>query len=72
VAQGVRLLPLGPLVHIHRLTSAPGRGLTTVRPDGHIGLRGQIAEAGQLLAWLARAGLRLPAPDTVSAGRWTG
>jgi 2-polyprenyl-6-methoxyphenol hydroxylase-like FAD-dependent oxidoreductase len=26
----------GPMVHIHRLTSTPGRGLMVVRPDGRI------------------------------------
>jgi 2-polyprenyl-6-methoxyphenol hydroxylase-like FAD-dependent oxidoreductase len=45
-------LPLGPLVHLHRITSNPGRGLLTVRPDGHIGLRCQIAGPDQLTAWL--------------------
>ena len=30
--------PLGPLVHVHRLTDAPGRGLMAVRPDGYVGL----------------------------------
>ena len=45
-------LPLGPLVHIHRITSSPGRGLLTVRPDGHVGLRCQIADPEQLAAWL--------------------
>jgi hypothetical protein len=43
----------GPMVHLHRLTSAPGRGLTAVRPDGHVGFRCQIANANQLTAWLA-------------------
>ena len=42
----------GPLVHVHRITSNPGRGLITVRPDGHIGLRCQSADASQLGAWL--------------------
>jgi hypothetical protein len=46
----------GPLVSVHRLTSAPGRGLLAVRPDGHIGLRCQIADVNQLSTWLARAG----------------
>ena len=46
--------PLGALVTVHRLTSVPGRGLTAVRPDGYIGLRCPRAEAGLLLAWLAR------------------
>ena len=44
----------GPMVHVHRLTSAPGRGLTVVRPDGHIGFRCQTADADQLTAWLVR------------------
>ena len=47
--------PLGALVTVHRLTSVPGRGVTAVRPDGYVGLRCGRAEAGQLLAWLARA-----------------
>jgi 2-polyprenyl-6-methoxyphenol hydroxylase-like FAD-dependent oxidoreductase len=46
-------LAAGPMVHVHRLTSAPGRGLIAVRPDGHIGFRGQTADANQLAAWLA-------------------
>jgi 2-polyprenyl-6-methoxyphenol hydroxylase-like FAD-dependent oxidoreductase len=46
-------LAAGPMVSIHRLTSAPGRGLLAVRPDGHIGFRCQIADANQLMAWLA-------------------
>ena len=44
----------GPLVTIHRLASAPGRGLTAVRPDGYIGFRGRTAEVRPLAAWLAR------------------
>ncbi|MFP5311366.1 MAG: FAD-dependent monooxygenase, partial [Actinomycetes bacterium] len=28
-----------PLVHIHHLTSHPGRGLVAVRPDGYVGFR---------------------------------
>jgi 2-polyprenyl-6-methoxyphenol hydroxylase-like FAD-dependent oxidoreductase len=59
--------PLGPLVHVHRLTSVPGRGLTTVRPDGYIGLRCQIAEANQLSAWLARVGAGRPDADSAVA-----
>ena len=46
-------LPLGPFVHVHRLTSNPGRGLIAVRPDGYIGFRSQTAEANQLAAWLS-------------------
>ena len=45
----------GP-VHVHRLASAPGHGLTAVRPDGYIGFRSQAAGAGQLAAWLALIG----------------
>jgi len=55
--------PLGTLrpnrfVTIHRLTSSPGCGLVAVRPDGHIGFRGQTTDPGQLATWLAwiRAG----------------
>jgi 2-polyprenyl-6-methoxyphenol hydroxylase-like FAD-dependent oxidoreductase len=51
-ADPLNTLPPGPLVHIHRITSNPGRGLLTVRPDGHIGLRCQIAEPSQLADWL--------------------
>ena len=52
--------PSGPLVHLHRITSNPGHGLLTVRPDGHVGLRCQIAEPGQLTAWLNL--IRAPVP----------
>jgi 2-polyprenyl-6-methoxyphenol hydroxylase-like FAD-dependent oxidoreductase len=45
-------LALGPLIHRHRITNSPGRGLVAVRPDGYIGLRCTIAEPGQLDAWL--------------------
>jgi 2-polyprenyl-6-methoxyphenol hydroxylase-like FAD-dependent oxidoreductase len=48
----------GRFVTVHRLTSVPGRGITVVRPDGHIGFRGRVAEAGQLAAWLALVGVR--------------
>jgi 2-polyprenyl-6-methoxyphenol hydroxylase-like FAD-dependent oxidoreductase len=48
--------PASPLVHVHRLTSAPGRGLLTVRPDGYVGLRCPAADASQLCAWLTLAG----------------
>jgi len=49
-------LPLGLPIHVHRLTSVPGRGLVAVRSDGYIGFRSQIAETSQLSAWLARIG----------------
>jgi hypothetical protein len=53
-ADRLETLPLGRFVTVHRLTSAPGRGLIAVRPDGCIGFRCQIAETRQLAAWLAR------------------
>jgi 2-polyprenyl-6-methoxyphenol hydroxylase-like FAD-dependent oxidoreductase len=59
-------LPLGPLVHLHRITSNPGRGLLTVRPDGHIGLRCRTAEAGQLTAWLNLIRAPIPARDPMA------
>ena len=37
-------LPLGPLIRLHHITSNPGHGLLTVRPDGYVGLRCRIAE----------------------------
>jgi 2-polyprenyl-6-methoxyphenol hydroxylase-like FAD-dependent oxidoreductase len=46
----------GRFVSVHRLASAPGHGVTVVRPDGYIGFRSATAEAGQIAAWLARAG----------------
>jgi len=50
------ILPPGLPIHVHRLTSVPGRGLVAVRPDGYIGFRSQIAETSQLSTWLARIG----------------
>jgi len=52
VDQFENLVP-GRFVAVHRLTSVPGHGVTVVRPDGYIGFRSRIAEAGQLAAWLA-------------------
>jgi len=49
-------LALGRFVHVYRLTSAPGRGLVAVRPDGHVGFRGGTAHVRQLEAWLTRIG----------------
>jgi 2-polyprenyl-6-methoxyphenol hydroxylase-like FAD-dependent oxidoreductase len=51
-------LAAGRFVTVHRLISVPGRGITMVRPDGHIGFRSQVAEAGQLAAWLLLVGAR--------------
>ena len=52
-ADPIEDLALGRFVTVHRLTSAPGRGVTAVRPDGYIGFRGGTAEVRQLAAWLA-------------------
>lgn len=49
--------PASPFVHVHRLTSDPGRGLLAIRPDGHVGLRCQDADTGKLDAWLGLAGV---------------
>jgi len=49
-------LALGRLVHVHRLTSEPGRGLVTVRPDGYVGFRSGAAGVRELAAWLTRIG----------------
>jgi len=56
-ADGLEGLAPGRLVHVHRLTSVPGRGLIAVRPDGYVGFRGGTAEAGQLASWLTRIGV---------------
>jgi len=53
-------LPADPLISVHRLTSVPGRGLTAVRPDGHIGFRGEVADDCQLAGWF----------NLLSPGRW--
>jgi len=55
-ADRLDILPLGPVINVHRLTSIAGRGLTAVRPDGYIGFRCQTADANQLNAWLAGIG----------------
>ena len=52
-------LATGPTVHVHRLTSAPGRGLIAVRPDGYVGFRCQTADTNQLTAWLAHVNVPL-------------
>lgn len=49
-------MALGRFVHVHRLTSVPGRGLIAVRPDGYVGFRTGTAEVPQLAAWLIRIG----------------
>lgn len=62
-ARLARPLPAGLPVHVHRLASVPGQGLTSVRPDGYIGLRCQVADADRLDAWLRLAGVRPAAGD---------
>jgi 2-polyprenyl-6-methoxyphenol hydroxylase-like FAD-dependent oxidoreductase len=59
-------VPLDPLIHIHHLTSSPGRGLTAVRPDGYIGLRSPTVEASQLNAWLTRVRAGRPEPESLT------
>lgn len=49
---------LGPHVSVHRISSAPGRGLVAVRPDGHVGFRGGEVDPAQLERWLDLAGAR--------------
>lgn len=45
-----------PLVHVHRLTSHPGRGVVAVRPDGYIGYRSGEADPRELASWLRLVG----------------
>jgi 2-polyprenyl-6-methoxyphenol hydroxylase-like FAD-dependent oxidoreductase len=47
-----------PRVRVHRLTTWPGAGMMTVRPDGYIGLRAATAEHQDLAKWLALVGVR--------------
>ena len=61
----------GSTVVTHRLTSAPGRGIIAVRPDGYIGFRCAAADLAQLRDWLARLGAcppQPPAPGGAAAG----
>ena len=46
----------GPYVHVHRLTSIPGRGVVAVRPDGYVGLLGDTVDDQQLGTWLSLVG----------------
>ncbi|MGX5714972.1 FAD-dependent monooxygenase [Arthrobacter sp. MAHUQ-56] len=46
----------GPLVHVHRLASHPGRGILAVRPDGYVGFRCGEVDPNRLHAWLRLAG----------------
>lgn len=45
----------GELVQAHRISSWPGTGVVTVRPDGHVGFRSGAVDA-QLERWLDLAG----------------
>jgi hypothetical protein len=47
---------LGPYVHVHRLDSTSGTGVTARRPDGYVGLCGDRLEVEQLSGWLRRIG----------------
>jgi 2-polyprenyl-6-methoxyphenol hydroxylase-like FAD-dependent oxidoreductase len=51
-----------PYVHVHRLTSIPGRGIVAVRPDGYVGLLGEDDQ--QLGTWLSLVG---PGPVRTTA-----
>lgn len=46
----------GPLLHVHRLDSHPGRGVVAVRPDGYVGFRCGEAGSAQLRGWLRLVG----------------
>jgi hypothetical protein len=63
----------GALLWVHRLTSTLGAGVVAVRPDGHVGYRSAVLDAGGLLdavgltAWLRRVGAAsLPGAEGVS------
>ncbi|MCZ2812048.1 FAD-dependent monooxygenase [Modestobacter sp. VKM Ac-2979] len=45
----------GPLVHVHRLASSPGRGVVAVRPDGHAGFISGAVDP-ELCWWLSSVG----------------
>jgi 2-polyprenyl-6-methoxyphenol hydroxylase-like FAD-dependent oxidoreductase len=53
---GTGPVPSALRARVHRLSSAPGRGLIAVRPDGYVGFRSGTAEVRQLGAWLTRIG----------------
>jgi len=55
-AADIKRQPLGARVTVHRLMSVPGVGMMAVRPDGYVGFRCGIADAGQLQSWLACIG----------------
>ncbi|MGW1344492.1 FAD-dependent oxidoreductase [Kribbella sp. NPDC002412] len=48
--------PLGPRVHVHRLTSRAGHDVVAVRPDGYVGLHTGPADPAVLRSWLQLVG----------------
>ncbi|MFI7063611.1 FAD-dependent monooxygenase [Kribbella sp. NPDC050124] len=48
--------PVGPRVHVHRLTSRPGHDVVAVRPDGYVGLHTGPADPAVLRSWLDLVG----------------
>ena len=56
----------GRHVTFHRLTSSPGPGVVVVRPDGYVGYRCGVADAGQLRSWLSTIGAGAPQPPMPS------
>lgn len=64
----------GPAVTVCRLTSQPGRGLTAVRPDGHVGFHSADADLARLRDWLAFVGATAagPVPGTTHEPRHLG
>ena len=51
----LEMLPMGPLIHIHRLLDREGRGALGVRPDGYVGFRCGVVDR-QLGGWLSLVG----------------
>ncbi|RAX17072.1 FAD-dependent oxidoreductase [Pseudarthrobacter sp. AG30] len=49
-----------PLVHVHRLSSHPGRGVVAVRPDGYVGFSCGEADPAQVGDWLRLVGALPP------------
>lgn len=47
----------GPRITVLRLTTSPGRGLLTVRPDGHVGFRCGAGDPAALTDWLCLVGV---------------
>jgi hypothetical protein len=48
---------LGSPIDVHRLASAPGHGVTVVRPDGYVGYRCGIVKDQELRRWLTCVGV---------------